>query len=94
MSTGHRTYTGNIRLLIVPHPDAEALLRVWNTIEELIGVGQVLNSGPTRDASGLEMVLDLSKTPLSSQVLLEAFPGAQLRSAEEDRLTISLPRRS
>ncbi len=88
----HRIYTGQLTLLITPHPTADAVQEVWTSIEGLVGSGQVLSSRPTSDATALEMVLDLGTESISSQEVLAAFPGARMTDSNGDQLTVSLPR--
>lgn len=89
----HKVYSGILRLLFMPYPDADSLQRIWNALEKLVGAGQVLSSSPTRDGSGLEMVLDLTGKQLNTQELLSSLPDSELRETQKDLVAIVLRER-
>ena len=63
------TFSGRLSVVFMPCPDAEKLGSFWETLDEVAGVGAIVDARPEDAGSGFEFVLDLGEGQMSVEEL-------------------------
>ena len=85
------TCSGRLYLVFTPCPDAEMLGIFWEVLDEVTGVGGVVDARPIDldGGVGFEFTLDLGNKILVLEDLKRQIPNSELVALDVDRLNVS-----
>ena len=82
------TFSGRLSVVFVPCPDADRLGSFWESLDEVAGVGAIVDARPQDEGSGFEFVLDLGQGQMSVEQLKGRIPDTEMTAKGDAELII------
>ena len=81
-------WSGRFHLVFTPCPGAEQLAGFWEVLDEVAGIGKVVDARPVSAGAEFEFILDLGNGIMELEELNRRIPHSQMTALGEDRLNV------